>query len=118
MEVNVLFLCVTAPARGPSILSNTTTATSFTFSWELLMEDDRNGIITGYQVAINETTSNQLVNRRNVTALTFTQSGLNEDTDYTVTVAASTMAGTGPLSSGVIRTDEAGTTLCLWLCII
>jgi protein tyrosine phosphatase len=98
-----------APAKGPSIISSSikTTNDSLTFSWELLSEDDQNGVIINYTVTIVDDSSNQTVNSEIVTEQTFTQGDLTPFTSYSVKIRASTVVGTGPSSLRVIRTNEA-----------
>ena len=70
--------------------------------------DDRNGVIISYSVKIVEVASDQTVITENVTERTFTQQNLSAYTNYSVKIRASTSVGTGPPSSTIIRTDQAG----------
>ena len=97
-----------APRIGPSIVSTTETAKSLTIRWEELSQDDQNGVILGYRVTVVAVNTNELIAIANVTERNFTQGGLNEYTNYSVSVAAFTSVGIGNSSVAVIETREAG----------
>ena len=81
---------------------------SLRITWTEPLEDDQNGVIIGYNISYfslsaggqptNDFTSNTSLNI----------SGLDVYTDYNVSVAAYTSAGTGPFDSIIRRTDSTG----------
>ena len=77
---------------------------SLRVSWQPPPEIDRNGVITGY--VIEYTRSGGSSDMVTITSgTTRTISGLVTFVDYSVTVAAMTSNGTGPLSDPVVQTS-------------
>ena len=65
-----------------------------------------NGIITGYTLVYDDTNEMQLIPLSNV--LNYTLENLNEFTNYTFLLSASTSVGMGPNATAVGRTQQAG----------
>ncbi|XP_019860969.1 PREDICTED: receptor-type tyrosine-protein phosphatase F-like [Amphimedon queenslandica] len=79
---------------------------SLRITWTELLEDDQNGVIIGYNISYFSLPAvGQPIN--NFTSDTsYNISGLDVYTDYNVSVAAYTSAGTGPFDSVIRRTDS------------
>ena len=100
-------ICYTAPSATPVNLSGTnTSSTSILISWEPLPVDDRNGVILGYNVTY-ESNDSDLVHTNTIDAM-INITDLLVYTDYTVSVAAYTSIGNGPIDSIVVTTDSTG----------
>ena len=94
----------TVPSAGPaSVTAGTVTAISITVQWEEVPCLHRNGEITGYVIVarIRMTDNTEFVNSD---ARSATISGLEPSTQYTVLVAASNLAATGPATSINVET--------------
>ena len=80
---------------------------SLMVSWQLPLEIDRNGVITGHVIQYTRNGTSDIMNINNGT--THTIPGLVAFVDYSVTVAARTVNGTGPFSNPVVqRSGEDG----------
>ena len=88
-----------------------TSSTSILISWEPLPVDDRNGVILGYNVTY-ESSDNDLVHTSTIDAM-INITDLLVYTDYTVSVAAYTSIGNGPIDSIVVTTDSSGITFII-----
>ena len=98
---------VAAPGAAPTILSSSSpSSTSLLISWRAPVEDQRNGILTDYLVyyTSNATLPMTMWGRTSSPDNSVTLTGLSIFTVYTVSVAASTVAGIGPYDSVEIRT--------------
>jgi receptor-type tyrosine-protein phosphatase Q len=82
------------------------TSTSFTLSWEPPLPEERNGIITHYELRLEKLSCTQTVHYVTVmsSSLPFTVEDLRPDTTYNCSVKAATVNGTGPSSSPLIVT--------------
>lgn len=77
------------------------------------MEEERNGAITHYTVALTHTLTHETM-QYNTSMEQMTLSHLDPFVGYTCAVSASTAAGTGPLSNLVlIQTLESGEKNCV-----
>ena len=65
-----------------------------------------NGIITNYTLVYDDMNEEQLISLPNV--LNYTLENLNEFTNYTFLLSASTSVGMGPNATAVARTQQAG----------
>lgn len=87
-------------------------STSLSVSWNEVLESERNGNITHYDVLYTPVLMEQQPNKVLSTigpVLAFTLKGLEEFTEYRVSVRAVTIVGSGPLSpSQTHRTEEDG----------
>ena len=102
----------TAPNAPPSAIQGyNTSSTSIFVDWGDVPQPDQNGIIRFYTVTYtalepNGTTKTQFVPAPTTQA---TLTGLNEYTNYSITVFASTSKGRGNISEAIIViTDEDG----------
>ena len=101
-----------APLNVTSLPANTT---ALTVKWFPVIEEDRNGVILGYRVALSNITGEFMrnVSVHGSSTLSFTLGGLDIWTNYSLEVCAFTVKGNGPWSAPLIGiTDEEGT-LCL-----
>ena len=77
-------------------------------SWEPPLPNTHNGVIGSYTVTVVETGSNLVVQTlQDITSTSITLTGLHPAYDYSMSVAASTVA-LGPFSSITVTTEEAG----------
>ena len=101
------------PSAAPSGFTVTAkTSTSITASWQLPLEDDRNGIITGFKLFYKKKSSSGSPTQLNInggSTLTKVVTGLDEYTEYEFQVLAYTSIGGGPKSNPKsTRTKQAG----------
>ena len=82
------------PSSHPLYISSIVNTTWIELNWFPPNEEDQNGLITGYEIHIN----NRIITT-NSTEYTFTD--LEEAMQYTIQVAAMTLIGTGPLSTPI-----------------
>ena len=101
---------ILAPSSAPhEISAQAISSTRFTITWLPPLEDDVNGIITGYTVLIYEVDTNT-TNIYNTTYANITLSSLHPFYSYQCYVAGSTVAA-GPFSDPVIiKTLQTGMT--------
>ena len=89
------------PGAPPqSVAVSSVNSSSIKVSWGDVLCDQRNGEITGYQVNYTSTSDNGIVNTTG-NQTSFTLSDLQPHTDYSISVAAMTVNGTGPFSTPV-----------------
>ena len=103
----------TVPASPPqNVTAMVESSTAIRVSWEEVPAIDRNGEITEYEVQYEplETFGGQIsTSTVNTSMLSINLTGLQEFTDYNISVRAYTSAGPGPYSIGVVeRTDTDG----------
>ena len=103
----------TAPIAPPTnVEAVATSPTSIFVTWEEVAPDDRNGVISMYQVLYRpQQTFGGAIGERsvNVTGLSAALTGLQEYLDYSILVRAYTRSGEGPYSSSITaRTHEDG----------
>ena len=69
-----------------------------------------NGMITGYQFNVTETESDAalLSDTTNTTSVETQSGGVQPYTNYTLSVVASTDAGSGDISTAIVESPEAG----------
>ena len=82
------------PSSPPLYISSIANTTWIELNWFAPNEEDQNGIITGYEIHINDR-----IVTTNSTEYTFTE--LEEAMQYRIQVAAMTTIGTGPLSTPI-----------------
>ena len=100
-------------APPESVQAITRSPTSILVTWEQVPEIDQNGIITLYEVQLNQNTFNEIstsnLNTTNASQLMVEIEGLEEYIEYSVRVRAYTSVGPGPFSVPVMnRTLEDG----------
>ena len=100
-------------APPESVQAITRSPTSILVTWEQVPEIDQNGIITLYEVQLNQNTFNEIstsnLNTTNASQLMVEIEGLEEYIEYSVRVRAYTSVGPGPFSVAVMnRTLEDG----------
>ena len=83
-------------------------STSILVTWNEVLPDDRNGIITSYNITYKSQTENDNGNVQVNGSVRQTElTNLKEYVDYNITVLASTVKGDGPVSDPiVVRTDQ------------
>ena len=83
-------------------------STSILVTWNEVLPDDRNGIITSYNITFKSQTENDNGNVQVNRAVRQTElTNLKEYVNYNITVLASTVKGDGPASDPiVVRTDQ------------
>ena len=87
-----------------------TLSTSTTLRWDPPTERDRNGEITGYVVKYKLTNSTSYINEQVLQGSenSCTITGLMEGNEYTLSIGAMTVNGTGPNATIVITTIPTG----------
>ena len=83
-------------------------STSILVTWNEVLPDDRNGIITSYNITYKSQTDNDNGNVQVNGSVRQTElTNLKEYVNYNITVLASTVKGDGPASDPiVVRTDQ------------
>ena len=83
-------------------------STSILVTWNEVLPDDRNGIITSYNITYKSQTENDNGNVQVNGSVRQTElTNLKEYVDYNITVLASTVKGDGLVSDPiVVRTDQ------------
>ena len=102
------FLNIELSRPPPNVRGSNKSSTSILTEWDQLPADDQNGFILSYTVTYRALPSGSS-QTKNVTAPAnhTTLSGLNEYTNYSITVFASTSKGSGNQSTPiVVITDE------------
>ena len=79
------------PSSPPLYISSIVNTTWIELNWFAPIEEDQNGIITGYVIRINDRTVTT-----NLTEYTFTK--LEEASQYVIQIAGMTLIGTGPFT--------------------
>ena len=100
-----------APPDNVQVL--TLSSTAILVTWDPVPELSRNGIITQYEVEVNQSTFNEIPSTRltttNGSVLMVELGELEEDVKYTIRVRAYTSEGPGPFSATMVnRTLEDG----------
>ena len=122
--VQFTFFNVELSPPPPNVRGSNKRSTSILVEWDQLPEEDQNGFILSYTVSYRAL-PNGPTKTKNVTAPAnqTTLTGLNEYTNYSITVFATTSKGGGNESTPiVVITDEdskfvmAGFCLCVFLC--
>ena len=115
-----LWFSLTEPNAPPvDVSGHNTSSTSILVQWGEVPADDQNGIILSYTVTY-KALPNGIELTNNVTAPTTeaTLEGLNEFTNYSITVFASTAKGAGNVSGAIIViTDEDSKYNMTFVCI-
>ena len=81
--------------------------TSFLLEWDPPLEEDRNGVLTGYRLVLEWEVGQEYRVNTTHTSYNFTQ--LQQDTTYYCAVAAYTAIGTGPYYRTSVSTPIAPT---------
>ena len=96
-----------APDEAPTITKSVSpTSTSLCLSWSPPSPEKQNGILTNYTVTYTNDPNLpiDMWQTRITPDASITLTGLNIYTEYTVSVAAATVAGVGPRARVVVRT--------------
>ena len=96
-----------APDEAPTLIKHfSPTSTSLRLFWDPPSQEKRNGILTNYTIAYTSDPDlpMNMWQTRSTPSVSITLTGLSIFTEYTVYVAASTVAGVGPGVSVVVRT--------------
>ena len=98
----------TVPSSPPqNVMVTSVNPASLRMSWQPPLEINHNGMITGYTIQYTRTGTSDMISVNSGTTLII--SGLVAYVDYSVTVAARTVNGTGPFSNPVVqRSGEDG----------
>ena len=101
----------------------TISSTAILVTWDPVLEVERNGIITQYEVEFNQSTFNEIstsnLTTTNGQRLMVELESLEEYVEYSVRVRAYTSVGPGPFSVAVVnRTLEDGEWNCVCSCNI
>ena len=98
----------TGPNAPPAnVTGRSTGSTTIFVEWDQVPVADQNGVILGYTVSYKALPDGRELTK-NVTDTEATLTDLNEHTNYSITVFASTVKGGGNISTPVIViTDEA-----------
>lgn len=111
--LNKLVVCLfflTVPESAPVNLSSLpANETALTISWLPVIQEDRNGIILGYHVALSNSIGEFMRNISVLGSEVVTIGGLEVWTNYSMLVCAFTVKGNGP-SGPIVQgiTDEEG----------
>ena len=114
MVTNLCSLCIiefklslTVPSGSPkNLMVFILSSTEFQVSWSEIEPIDQNGVISQYEVMyISGVDLNQRV-FSNGSSFTLSISGLEEDTEYNISLRAYTIVGPGPFSGTVVITTE------------
>ena len=113
-----LFSCTGPNAAPVDLKGNSTSSTSIFVQWGEVPADDQNGVILSYTVNYTALASGSPQSEVvNTPTRQVTLTGLNEYTNYNITVFASTSKGDGNVSNPIIViTDEDSklTSFSLW----
>ena len=117
--VGLLLLFITEPSQPQNVTTDFVNPTAFMVAWQTPAMP--NGVITAYNVWYNQTLncSGSLVSFSDSVAgsvLTYTFTGLEEDTPYVFYVSAETSAGEGEAAVVTGRTREDGVLVCVCVC--
>ena len=106
LVVLLLFYILSQVPSGPpqNLTGSFINSTALNFSWEPPCLEDRNGMIRNYTYTYF--ISKEIMNKSDVTeATSFVLTGLEEYTEYNITVQANTINGSGPGVSTVVWTE-------------
>ena len=90
-----------------NVAGQNTSSTSILVSWEAVLAELRNGIITGYTIKYQSLTENDNgIVKAGPNDRQANLTGLKEFVEYNISVVAFTVKGDGPPSVIVVRTDQ------------
>ena len=95
------------PSSAPiNIIAQNTSSSSISVTWDDILKEDQNGIVTGYKVYIRKLGSSSWA-VSTVTSKSYQKSGLDLWAFYEIKVSGKTSIGEGVKSAVVqVRTDE------------
>ena len=114
LHVHLSFTTSLVPNAPPdNVQVLTLSSTAILVTWDPVQEISRNGIITQYEVEVNQGTLNEIPSTRltttNGSVLMVELGELEEDVEYTIRVRAYTSEGPGPFSATMVnRTLQDG----------
>ena len=108
MQMFYVLISLSEPDGAPqNVQGQNTSSTSISVSWEAVLADRQNGIITGYNITYQSQTENDNgVVEAGPNDLQANLTELKEFVKYNISVVAFTAKGDGPPSIIVVRTDE------------
>ena len=95
------------PPGQPSVTVSSTTATTISLSWSV----PSGSVVDSYEV-VWETDSSATITDGSITSYTIT--GLEEETNYTITVTATNAAGSAASEPVTGATLRPGNNVCVW----
>ena len=96
----------TVPSSPPqNVMVTSVNPSSLRVSWQPPLEISQNGIITGYVISYTRVGTSDMTSENVPSRTMFTISRLVPFVDYSVTVAARTINGTGTFSNPVVQTS-------------
>ena len=99
---------ISAPSGEPEdVRTVSLSSTSFLLEWDPPLEEDRNGVLTGYRLVLEWEVGQEYRVNTTHTSYNFTQ--LQQGTTYYCAVAAYTAIGTGPYYRTNVSTSFAPT---------
>ena len=101
--------CLTAPSGFPqNVTATTISPTEIEISWNEVLEGERNGNITHYEIRYSQSTFSSIAGNSTILTdspvLKLLLQNLEEFVEYTFTVRAYTVIGPGPFSPAVVNT--------------
>ena len=102
-------ICIAPSAPPADVVFQVISSSSIQVTWNEVPLEDRNGIITMYQVEYNQTTFDSITNKTvNTSDLSVTLTNLEEYTEYFIRVRAYTEVdkGPGPYSNVTVATTD------------
>ena len=101
--------CLTAPSGFPqNVTAATISPTEIELSWNEVLEGERNGNITHYEIRYSQSTFSSIAGNSTILTdgpvLKLLLQNLEEFVEYTFTVRAYTVIGPGPFSPPVVNT--------------
>ena len=108
------FFTFTVPSDRPqNFVAEAISSKSINLMWD--RPTTPNGVITEYNLTYRA--PNSMVTSRSISGTMYIAEGLNEYTNYTFTIRASTSVGPGPQAEIIEITAEDGTYIYMCMCI-
>ena len=105
----------TVPSSPPqNVMVTSVNPASLMVSWQLPLQINHNGMITGYNIQYTRTDMNNMMSVNVNSGTTHTISGLVAFVNYSVIVTAVNVIGTGPFSNPVVQRSGEDSKLNMW----